>query len=65
MYRRPPDPQATTLFEGVKKGQNIIEDRTVSRLYKTEAASGLQPAYNLVTDAGNTFIMNGVMALQK
>jgi hypothetical protein len=32
---------------------------------KTEAAGGVQPVYNIVAGAGSTFIMNGVMVLQK
>ncbi|WP_431214280.1 Hint domain-containing protein [Puia sp. P3] len=32
---------------------------------KREAAGGAQPVYNIVAGAGNTFIMNGVMVLQK
>lgn len=33
--------------------------------YKSESAGGLQPVYNIVADGGNTFMMNGVMVLQK
>jgi hypothetical protein len=32
---------------------------------KTEAAGGMQPVYNIVAGSGRTFIMNGVMVLQK
>lgn len=32
---------------------------------KTEAAGGVQPVYNIVAGGGSTFIMNGVMVLQK
>jgi hypothetical protein len=32
---------------------------------KTEAAGGMQPVYNIVAGSGSTFIMNGVMVLQK
>lgn len=32
---------------------------------KTEAAGGMQPVYNIVADEGSTFIMNGVMVMQK
>jgi len=32
---------------------------------KTEAAGGVQPVYNIVAGSGSTFIMNGVMVLQK
>jgi hypothetical protein len=33
--------------------------------YKTESAGGLQAVYNIVADGGRTFMMNGVMVLQK
>ncbi|HEY0274099.1 MAG TPA: hypothetical protein VGC22_12990, partial [Chitinophaga sp.] len=36
---------------------------TVAR--KTETAAGVQPVYNMVTDSGSTFIMNGVMVMSK
>lgn len=32
---------------------------------KSESAGGLQPVYNIVADGGTTFLMNGVMVLQK
>jgi hypothetical protein len=32
---------------------------------KTETAGGVQPVYNMVVDGGSTFMMNGVMVLQK
>jgi hypothetical protein len=32
---------------------------------KAEAAGGVQQVYNIVADGGNTFMMNGVMVLQK
>lgn len=32
---------------------------------KSESAGGLQPVYNIVADGGTTFMMNGVMVLQK
>jgi hypothetical protein len=32
---------------------------------KTEAAGGMQPVYNIVAASGSTFIMNGVMVMQK
>ena len=32
---------------------------------KTESAAGVQPVYNIVAGGGSTFIMNGVMVLQK
>lgn len=31
----------------------------------SESAGGLQPVYNIVADKGTTFIMNGVMVMQK
>ena len=45
--------------------ENTKTFRTYIVINKTESAGGLQPVYNLVTDAGNTFIMNEVMVLQK
>ncbi|MDF2192628.1 Hint domain-containing protein [Paraflavitalea sp. CAU 1676] len=33
--------------------------------HKAEAAGGLQKVYNIVADGGSTFVMNGVMVLQK
>jgi hypothetical protein len=32
---------------------------------KTEAAGGMQPVYNIVAGGGSTFLMNGVVVLQK
>jgi hypothetical protein len=32
---------------------------------KTESAGGMQPVYNIVAGSGSTFIMNGVMVMQK
>jgi hypothetical protein len=32
---------------------------------KNEAAGGMQPVYNIVAGGGSTFIMNGVMVMQK
>jgi hypothetical protein len=32
---------------------------------KTETAGGMQPVYNIAAGAGSTFIMNGVMVMQK
>lgn len=32
---------------------------------KTESAGGVQPVYNIVAGGGSTFIMNGVMVMQK
>jgi hypothetical protein len=32
---------------------------------KTETAGGMQPVYNIVAGSGSTFIMNGVMVMQK
>ncbi|SFD21105.1 intein N-terminal splicing region [Chitinophaga sp. CF118] len=45
--------------------ENTKTFRTYIVVNKTESAGGLQPVYNIVTDAGNTFIMNEVMVLQK
>lgn len=33
--------------------------------HKAESAGGLQPVYNIVADKGTTFVMNGVMVMQK
>ena len=33
--------------------------------HKAASAGGLQPVYNIVADKGTTFVMNGVMVLQK
>lgn len=33
--------------------------------HQSESAGGLQPVYNIVADGGSTFMMNGVMVLQK
>jgi hypothetical protein len=32
---------------------------------RTESAGGVQPVYNIVAGSGSTFIMNGVMVMQK
>lgn len=34
-------------------------------LQKTERAGGLQKVYNMIADGGSTFLMNGVMVMQK
>jgi hypothetical protein len=39
-------------------GQYVVWD-------KTETAGGMQPVYNIVAGSGKTFVMNGVMVLQK
>jgi hypothetical protein len=56
----------------IKEGEQIIcQDEstgtyeTFTVFNKTEAAGGVQPVYNIVADGGSTFIMNGVMVLQK
>ncbi|HEY0610781.1 MAG TPA: hypothetical protein VGD35_14025 [Chitinophaga sp.] len=56
----------------ISEGEQIIcEDesthtyQTFTVLHKTEAAGGVQKVYNMVVDGGSTFMMNGVMVLQK
>jgi len=56
----------------IKEGEQIIcQDehtatyQTFTVFNKTEAAGGVQPVYNIVADGGSTFMMNGVMVLQK
>jgi hypothetical protein len=39
--------------------------QTFTVFNKTEAAGGVQKVYNMVVDGGSTFMMNGVMVLQK
>ncbi|MEO6232222.1 MAG: Hint domain-containing protein [Ferruginibacter sp.] len=39
--------------------------KTYTVFNKTEAADGVQKVYNMETVTGNTFIMNGVMVMQK
>ncbi|MBS1604844.1 MAG: hypothetical protein JST42_19420 [Bacteroidetes bacterium] len=45
------------------EGTGVYREFTVWE--KTEAAGGVQPVYNIVAGGGSTFIMNGVMVLQK
>jgi hypothetical protein len=56
----------------IGEGEQIIcqDERThtyqaFTVVNKTEAAGGVQPVYNIVADGGSTFMMNGVMVLQK
>jgi hypothetical protein len=56
----------------IREGEQIIcQDeqthtyQTFTVFHKTEAAGGVQPVYNIVADGGSTFMMNGVMVLQK
>ena len=56
----------------VKEGDEILCADKVTGIYqkytvwnKTEQAGGLQKVYNIVTNGGNTFVMNEVMVLQK
>lgn len=56
----------------IKEGEQIIcqDERThtyqtFTVFNKTEAAGGVQQVYNIVADGGSTFMMNGVMVLQK
>lgn len=56
----------------ISEGEQIIcqDEHTLSYqaftvFHKTEAAGGVQPVYNIVADGGSTFMMNGVMVLQK
>lgn len=39
--------------------------RTYKVYNKTEGAAGIQKVYNIEVNSGNTFVMNGVMVLQK
>jgi hypothetical protein len=59
-----------------KAGEVVVGDRVVcmdgTGKYvqylvwdKTERAAGMQPVYNIVAGSGSTFIMNGVMVMQK
>jgi hypothetical protein len=59
-----------------KAGEVVVGDRVVCRdgtgkyvqylvWDKTEGAAGMQPVYNIVAGSGSTFIMNGVMVMQK
>ncbi|HEY1166248.1 MAG TPA: Hint domain-containing protein [Chitinophaga sp.] len=56
----------------IKEGEQIIcqDERThtyetFTVFNKTVTAAGVQPVYNIVADGGSTFLMNGVMVLQK
>ena len=56
----------------LKEGDKVLCRDEKSGVYRefivwdrTEAAGGAQPVYNIVAGAGATFIMNGVMVLQK
>lgn len=56
----------------LKEGDNVLCLDEKTGLYreftvwgKTETAGGVQPVYNIVAGGGSTFIMNGVMVLQK
>jgi Hint module len=56
----------------IKEGEQIICQDQQTHTYqtftvfnKTEAAGGVQPVYNIVAEGGSTFMMNGVMVLQK
>jgi hypothetical protein len=45
--------------------EHILSYQTFTVFHKTEAAGGVQPVYNILADGGSTFMMNGVMVLQK
>lgn len=56
----------------ISEGEQVICEDESTHTYqsftvfnKTEAAGGMQKVYNMVTDGGSTFMMNGVMVLQK
>jgi len=56
----------------INEGEQIICQDENTHTYQTftvfnkmEAAGGVQPVYNIVADGGSTFMMNGVMVLQK
>ena len=56
----------------IKEGEQILCRNPLSGQYepfrvwtKTESAGGVQQVYNIETNGGSTFIMNGVMVLQK
>lgn len=56
----------------ISEGEQIICQDENTHTYqsftvynKTETAGGVQPVYNMVVDGGSTFMMNGVMVLQK
>lgn len=72
----PNHPMKTTVAS-TKMGSIIIGDKilcldettntykTYTVFNKTETAGGVQKVYNMETATGNTFIMNGVMVMQK
>jgi hypothetical protein len=56
----------------ISEGEQVICHDEATHTYqtftvfnKTEAAGGRQKVYNMVVDGGSTFMMNGVMVLQK
>ncbi|MFD1255348.1 Hint domain-containing protein [Mucilaginibacter terrae] len=56
----------------VAEGQEVLclnaktgKYETFTVLLKTEKAGGVQKVYNMVADGGSTFLMNGVMVMQK
>jgi hypothetical protein len=56
----------------IKEGQEVLclNDKTgkyeaYTVLMKAEKAAGEQKVYNMVADGGTTFLMNGVMVMQK
>jgi hypothetical protein len=71
----PNHPMVTAAGEK-KAGEMAVGDKVVCRdgngtfvryvvWDKTEAAGGLQPVYNIVAGGGSTFVMNGVVVMQK
>jgi len=72
----PNHPMSTTKGKvkigAVKEGEEILCLNEKTGKYesylvwkKEESAGGRQNVYNIIADAGNTFIMNGVMVMQK
>jgi hypothetical protein len=56
----------------ISMGEQVVCEDETTHAYqtftvfnKTEAAGGVQKVYNIVADGGSTFMMNGVMVLQK
>jgi len=56
----------------VREGEEVLSKNAVTGKYevftvwnKTEKANGIQKVYNIDADAGSTFIINGVMVMQK
>ena len=56
----------------IKEGQEVLclNDKTgkyeaFTVLQKNEHAGGMQKVYNMIADGGSTFLMNGVMVMQK